>query len=209
MASLAMISGAVAVERRGRAFASIYAAELAGMAVGPLIGSIVGVHHMWAMFLASGIVAFRGLHPRGSASPNRRRSAATRPDPDGPPDRPIAPIVWRRPMTGALIAAAALGLTTGVYDICWTLLLVSRGAAGWQIGISWTMFAVPFVLAAKPSGWLADHMDRRGPGARRPRSGRMLLRLVPVHPRASRHSSRSARSRRSGSPPPCPRCSRC
>ena len=56
---------------------------------------------------------------------------------------------------------AALGLTTGVYDICWTLLLLSRGAAGWQIGVSWTLFAVPFVIAARPSGWLADHMDRR------------------------------------------------
>jgi DHA1 family multidrug resistance protein-like MFS transporter len=64
-------------------------------------------------------------------------------------------------MSGALIAAAALGLTTGVYDICWTLLLLSRGAASWQIGVSWTLFAVPFVIAARPSGWLADHMDRR------------------------------------------------
>ncbi len=40
-------------------------------------------------------------------------------------------------------------------------MLLSRGAAGWQIGVSWTLFAVPFVIAASPSGWLADHMDRR------------------------------------------------
>ncbi len=159
VASLAMISGAVAIERRGRAFASIYAGELAGMAVGPLIGSIVGVDHMWAMFLASGVAAFLAcipaLHitePSAVAAPRSSRGAAR---------APIVPIVWRRPMTGALIAALALGLTTGVYDICWTLLLVARGASGWQIGISWTMFAVPFVLLAKPSGWLADHMDRR------------------------------------------------
>ena len=38
---------------------------------------------------------------------------------------------------------------------------MARGASGVEIGISWTLFAVPFVLAAKPSGWLADHMDRR------------------------------------------------
>ncbi len=68
---------------------------------------------------------------------------------------------WRPSMSGALIAAAALGLTSGVYDICWTLLLLSRGAASWQIGVSWTLFAVPFVIASRPSGWLADHMDRR------------------------------------------------
>ncbi len=64
-------------------------------------------------------------------------------------------------MAGAMVAAAALGLTTGIYDICWTLLMVSRGATGWEIGVSWTLFAVPFVVAARPSGWLADHMDRR------------------------------------------------
>jgi len=73
----------------------------------------------------------------------------------------LAPVQWNRAMSGAMIAGAALGLTTGVYEICWTLLLVSRGAAGWQIGISWTLFSIPFVVAARPSGWLADHMDRR------------------------------------------------
>ncbi len=64
-------------------------------------------------------------------------------------------------MAGAFVTAAALGLASGVYDICWTLLLVGRGATGWEIGISWTLFAVPFLVAARPSGWLADHMDRR------------------------------------------------
>ena len=64
-------------------------------------------------------------------------------------------------MVGALICGATLGLSSGVYDICWTLLLLARGASGLEIGISWTLFAVPFVLVAKPSGWLADHMDRR------------------------------------------------
>ena len=64
-------------------------------------------------------------------------------------------------MVGALHLRSHPGLTSGVYDICWTLLLLARGASGLEIGISWTLFAVPFVLVAKPSGWLADHMDRR------------------------------------------------
>jgi len=64
-------------------------------------------------------------------------------------------------MVGALVCAGALGLASGVYEICWTLLLLHRGASGLAIGISWTLFAVPFVVAARPSGWLADHMDRR------------------------------------------------
>jgi MFS family permease len=64
-------------------------------------------------------------------------------------------------LTGALFAAAGFGLIIGVYEACWTLLLQSRGAHNWQIGLSWTMFAVPFAAMAKPAGWLTDHFDRR------------------------------------------------
>ena len=63
VASLALISSSVAVERRGRAFASIYGGELAGMAVGPLVGSVVGIRYMWVMFLASGLLALAACVP--------------------------------------------------------------------------------------------------------------------------------------------------
>ena len=162
VAALAMISGSVAMERRGRAFASIYGGELAGMAVGPLVGSIVGVHYMWAMFLASGLLSLAACLPAQALhEPDGvDRALAARTRSDGTV-RPLGPVRVNRSMTGALICGAALGLAAGVYDICWTLLLLARGASGLEIGISWTLFAVPFVLAAKPSGWLADHMDRR------------------------------------------------
>ena len=153
VAALAMISGSVAVERRGRAFASVYSGELAGMAIGPLVGSIVGVHYMWAMFLASGLLAVGACVPalalRESDDIALARAARTRQDGTL---RPLLRVRVNRSMTGALICGAALGLTSGVYDICWTLLLVARGASGLEIGISWTLFAVPFVLAARPSG---------------------------------------------------------
>ena len=162
VAALAMISSSVSVERRGRAFAAIYGGELAGMAVGPLVGSIVGVRYMWVMFLASGLMSFGACLPAlmiaEPAGPARDRAARTRTDGTVVAlDR----VRIRPSMTGALICGAALGLTSGVYDICWTLLLLARGASGLEIGISWTLFAVPFVLVAKPSGWLADHLDRR------------------------------------------------
>ena len=64
VASLAMIASSVAVERRGRAFAAIYGGELAGMAVGPLVGSIVGhpLHVGDVPGLSPGFV--RRLHSR-------------------------------------------------------------------------------------------------------------------------------------------------
>ena len=64
-------------------------------------------------------------------------------------------------LAGVLVAAVTGGLLTGVYEACWTLLLDERGASNWQIGLSWTLFAIPFVLAAPVAGWAADHHDRR------------------------------------------------
>ncbi len=162
VAALAMVSGAVAVERRGRAFAAIFGAEFAGMAVGPLIGAIVGVRNMWLMFLVSGVVVLVACIPaaRIVEAPAELALRHARTDADGVV-APLAPLRWNRSMIGGIVAAGALGMASGVYDICWTLLLLSRGASGWQIGVSWTLFAVPFLLAARPSGWLADHMDRR------------------------------------------------
>jgi DHA1 family multidrug resistance protein-like MFS transporter len=157
VAALAMVSASVSVERRGRAFAAVYGGELAGMAVGPLVGSIVGVRHMGLMFLTAGLLSIGACVP--ALRLRERRGPDDRTRSDG--DVPLRRVRLRPSMIGALICGAALGLTTGVYEICWTLLLMARGASGLQIGISWTLFAVPFVLAAKPSGWLTDHMDRR------------------------------------------------
>ena len=177
VAALAMISGGVPADRRGRAFGSVYAGELSGMAIGPLVGCVLGNHYFWAMFLLSGVVALSACVPawRLDDTPyeeqsHARKKSRAHSDEAGRPtgssvssprrDR-LSPLVWHPAMVGALITGAALGFAIGVYDICWTLLLVSRGASDLVIGISWTLFAIPFVVASKPSGWLADHMDRR------------------------------------------------
>jgi MFS family permease len=160
VAALAMIASSVSLERRGRAFASIYGGELAGMAVGPLVGSIVGIRYMGAMFLASGLLALAACLPAMRIR-EAGRPAGPQVGPDGVPAVRLSRVRIGRSMAGSLVCGAALGLTAGVYDICWTLLLLARGASGLEIGVSWTLFAVPFVLVAKPSGWLADHLDRR------------------------------------------------
>ena len=162
VAALALVSGAVPLERRGRSFAALYAGEFGGMAIGPLVGSVVGVRDMGAMFLVAGLLAFAAsilaLRLSEPGADAERRRERTREDGSM---APLLRVRIGRPAAGALICAGALGLASGVYDICWTLLLLARGASGLEIGISWTLFAVPFVAATKPSGWLADHMDRR------------------------------------------------
>lgn len=158
VASLAMVSAAVALERRGRAFGSIYGGQVAGMAIGPLVGSLTGVASMGVVFVgASGAALVAGI-PVLAAPIARREDTETVLARRG--SRVALPRL-NRALVGALMVAAAFGLVDGIYEACWTLLLDARHAENWQIGLSWTLFAVPFVLMARPGGWLADHMDRR------------------------------------------------
>jgi DHA1 family multidrug resistance protein-like MFS transporter len=158
VAALAMVSGAVSAARRGKAFASIYGGQLAGMAVGPLVGSLLGVNLMWIVFLSAGIASLAACIPAFAISEDGTSPSGSDHDEDR---SPLGRIRLRPALAGSLLSALALGLTFGVYEICWTLLLRLRGASSWQVGLSWTLFAVPFVLMTKPSGWLTDHVDRR------------------------------------------------
>ena len=155
VAALAMISGAVSLDRRGRAFGSIYAAQLGGMAIGPLVGSLIGVGSMSVLFVAAGVAGLVACLPAlvGASVAGHDDLLAD--------DAGRGLPALNRSLVGAVMAAAAFGLTIGVYESCWTLLLDLRHAHDWQVGLSWTLFAVPFVVMARPGGWLADHLDRR------------------------------------------------
>ncbi len=180
VAALAMVGASVPLRSRGAAFGRVYGALIAGLAIGPMLGSLVGAVHMnWVFITAAacsllGIVPVLRYHGRvlaasASTSPG---DAATAPGvhpgtqeavgtgESGREEPSLSP--WHnRAFLGALVAAAVIGLTGGVYESCWTLLLRDRGAANWQIGLSWTLFAAPFVAMSRPAGWLADHFDRR------------------------------------------------
>ena len=160
VAALAMVSGAVSLDRRGRAFGSIYGAQLGGMAIGPLVGSLVGVGSMDVLFVAAGAAGLVACLPAVVGTSVAGQDAVDAAAADATPGHTGLPAL-NRSLIGAVMAAAAFGLTIGVYESCWTLLLELRHAEDWEIGLSWTLFAVPFVVMARPGGWLADHLDRR------------------------------------------------
>ncbi len=173
VAMLALVTRAVPLAVRGRAVSAVYGAELAGIAIGPLVGSALGVSRMGLLFVVASVAALLAGIPvlvsRLVSTPAVAAGAAPAGRPVG--GRGLSALLGRlgipvagpagRVLAGVVVSAVTGGLLTGVYEACWTLLLDRRGATAWQIGLSWTLFAVPFVIVSPVAGWVADHRDRR------------------------------------------------
>ena len=154
VASLALVGLVVPLERRGRAFSAVFAAQLAGIAIGPLAGSAAGVDHLRWLFVGTAVLSLAAIAPvvLGTITTGQVTSHE---------DQPAEPLSVSRAMVGVALVGVAGGLVTGVYETCWSLLMHSRGAADWQIGLSWTLFAMPFALFSPIAGRLVDRLDRR------------------------------------------------
>ncbi|HEY6539049.1 MAG TPA: MFS transporter [Candidatus Dormibacteraeota bacterium] len=154
--ALAAVADFVPAERRGRAYGSLTGANMAGTVVGPLVGAALFQVSLAATFLASAatavVVAAVILATLPRVSPAARPAVA----------EPSPTALWRDPIIqGVTIASTAVGLLIGMYDTVWSLLMHVRHATDLEIGLSFTLFALPFVLGSWPAGWLADHVDNR------------------------------------------------
>ena len=156
VASLALVSSAVPIERRGRATSRIYSAMFIGIFIGPVAGAAVGVSHMGLLFTTTALLSVLASIPVLTSKVIRAHDKIPEPS-----DEPLVRIVPNRSLIGAIILAATIGLFTGVYESCWSLLMQYRHATQFQIGLSWAVFSLPYVFFIRSSGWLADHADRR------------------------------------------------
>ncbi len=156
VANAATIAEVVPESHRGRAFGSFYGARNIAMAIGPFFGGLAGVGGMrWVFLLAAG-ASLVAIVPVVLFLPARRRAAV--PTTSGF----VRTALWRnRAFLGVAVAFVTVGLVIGAYEVCWSLLLQVKGATAWEIGFSWTLFALPFALMSFPAGWLVDHFDRR------------------------------------------------
>ena len=151
VATLATVALVVPAAQRGRASSRIYAAQLGGAAFGPLLGAFVGVSEMAYVFVFAATAATVAAIPvlRSDLGPPQDR------------DTPLPALVVDARLVGAVAVAIAFGLVIGVYESCWTLLMHFKGAPSFQLGLSWTLFALPYVFFFRVGGWFADHSDRR------------------------------------------------
>lgn len=151
VASMSAVASLFSEAERGRAISRIMAAQLLGIALGPLAGVVASVRDLgWAFFVA-------GVLSLLAAVQTFRTNLGDK----GHDPTPLPKLQWSPQLVGALIAAAATGLLMGVYETCWSLLMHAHHATTLEIRLSWTMFAVPWVALSHLGGWLADHANRR------------------------------------------------
>ena len=154
--AMAAVADFVPTDRRGRAYGSLTGANMGGTIVGPLIGAALFQVSVAATFLASAftalLVAGAILATLPAVSPSAVEAEVEQ--------APAA--LWRDPIiAGVTIASAAVGILIGMYDTVWSLLMHVRHATDLEIGLSFTLFALPFTIGSWPAGWLADHVDNR------------------------------------------------
>jgi MFS transporter, DHA1 family, multidrug resistance protein len=154
VANNATVGEVVPQRHQGRAYGAVFGARLMGLSLGPILGGVVGLGGMRWLFLGAAFASLLACLPILLVVP-KGRSRVT---------HAAAPkvVLWRnRSVLGVALGYGANGVIIGVYEVCWSLLLHLKGASAWQIGFSWTLFAIPFAAMSLPGGWLVDHLDRR------------------------------------------------
>jgi DHA1 family multidrug resistance protein-like MFS transporter len=151
VASMSAVAALFSESERGRAISRIIAAQLLGLALGPIAGVVVSVNSLGWAFFAAGMISFVAAIVTYRTNLGDRAFDPT----------PLPKLQWSPQLTGALVAASASGLVIGVYEACWSLLMHAHHASTLQIRLSWTIFCLPFVALSGIGGWLADHANRR------------------------------------------------
>jgi len=157
-AELAAVGDVVPPAQLGRAYAWVSGAQMGGFTAGPAIGGVLALSGRWTVFVITGI-ALLGAAVLVAATVRRSVHVAAVPTSAGLN-------LFGRTRTAAALRAIAvisigLGLLVGVYDVIWSLFMRSLNASDPVIGLSFTLFSLPFLIATPIAGWAADRWDRR------------------------------------------------
>jgi DHA1 family multidrug resistance protein-like MFS transporter len=128
-------------------------AELAGLVVGPLVGALLANHfdlrvpfYVLAVAVLLLVPAIVRLDLTGM---DVHRESTT----------PVRALIRRPFVIRAALLYLAMILPSGVYDVLWAKLLSDRGASLTLIGLSFTIYAIPYVAFA----FFGSHLiDRTG-----------------------------------------------
>ena len=171
--------------RAGESLGRLGAAELAGIALGPLAsGLTIAFASPGAILAWSGGAVVLGVVPVMLTFRERKAVVLTGSGPAatvGTVARPprVSFDLLRSPMVvGVLLLYGAIMVPTGAYDGIWPRFMADIGAGEWLTALSYALFAVPFALVA---GWAGRLADRRGGVSAFVRGALVLVPIVALY----------------------------
>ena len=164
--SRAAVADLVPAEERGVAFGWMTGADMSGLIVGPALGGLLAAFGRrtvfevtgLAMLLAAIVVAY------ALSSSVLRRSGEGIEGIEGieGPGRSVEMLrAGSAAVRGLAMLSLGIGFVYGVYNVVWSLFMKAIGATDWEVGLSFSLFALPLVLTAPLAGWASDRYDRR------------------------------------------------
>ena len=156
-AELAAVADVVPRAKLGRAYGWVSGAQQAGYIGGPAIGGFLAVFGRWTVFAVTGaaLLAAAAVIAVTLRTPSRVHADKMPRLAMNGPSRAKAAVI------AVAILSIGLGLLIGVYDVIWSLYMRSRGASDPVVGLSFTLFALPLLVATPLAGWSSDRWDRR------------------------------------------------
>jgi DHA1 family multidrug resistance protein-like MFS transporter len=158
--SRAVVADLVPEGERGIAYGWLSGADMGGLIFGPALGGLLAVFGRVTVFEATGLALLLAAVVVAFALDPRRMPKAS-PRAIGPaPSREVlrAGVAAVR---GLVMVSIGIGFLYGVYNVVWSLFMKAIGATDWEVGLSFSLFALPLVLTAPLAGWAADRLDRR------------------------------------------------
>jgi len=156
----AAVADLVPEGERGIAYGWLSGADMGGLIFGPALGGVLAVFGRAVVFEVTGLAMLLAAIVLVFAL-DVRRQAMTSPSLAGPVAASGTRLASVAAVRGLVMLSVGIGFLYGVYNVVWSLFMKTIGATDWEVGLSFSLFALPLVLTAPIAGWAADRVDRR------------------------------------------------
>jgi MFS family permease len=156
----AAVADLVPEGERGIAYGWLSGADMGGLIFGPALGGVLAVFGRAVVFEVTGLAILLAAIVLLFAL-DVRRAAVTSPSLTGPVVASGTRLASVAAVRGLVMLSVGIGFLYGVYNVVWSLFMKTIGATDWEVGLSFSLFALPLVLTAPIAGWAADRVDRR------------------------------------------------
>ena len=156
----AAVADLVPEGERGIAYGWLSGADMGGLIFGPALGGVLAVFGRAVVFEVTGLAILLAAIVLVFAL-DVRRQAMTAPSLAGPVAASGTRLASVAAVRGLVMLSVGIGFLYGVYNVVWSLFMKTIGATDWEVGLSFSLFALPLVLTAPVAGWAADRVDRR------------------------------------------------